>query len=317
MNFKNHQILRDWSIFVYHHPYPDIFTFRVKSSNTLRIYRTDGGWWLDLKLYMVNNVTSEKIVCDVGKNSTNVKDVIFENNIFEQKLPSNVFSSDNIPDINTKDIIISIPSVINVCECLNRSLISNNDRYNQTLEQLKTIKKYIPNSTTILQETSYLQTKQILELSKLCDYIILYNNDNSHYYTHQYIKNKGLGELYVLLDISRVIRNKNFKYFFKFGGRYKLSDNFTINKFIIPYPTFSCIKGKGRLGILTYSNLYSIPKKYYNLYIEHINVWLSKTTDEPVEHILTMFAECIKKIKIVNKLGIEGYGAGTKKYNIL
>jgi hypothetical protein len=229
----------------------------------------------------------------------------------------NIYKSNEIKPENfcTKkdDIIIGISSIIHVSNhpMLGygyRSIFSAKERFDQTIIQLKSIKEKIPNAITILlEESEKISYEEVIELSKLCSYVILFGEDKEAYhYCHETYMNKGLGEMYVTSFLGNLLRNKEFNIFCKFNGRSILSPNFDINTYKRDYPVVATVLGGGRLKILAYSNFYSIPKKFMNAYTEHILCWLDKTTTEPIEHILTMFVESIKHVYIIGKLNIEG-----------
>jgi hypothetical protein len=249
------------------------------------------------------------------------------NTISHELLPNNVFKSTEItPDnlnINSDDIIIAISSIIHVSEIpilghqpntlVSRSMVSAQDRFNQTIEQLKSIKEKIPNAISIiLEESVSLSQDEINELSKYSTYVILYGQDvNAYDYCHTIVNNKGLGEMYVISHLGLLLRDKTFKIFCKFNGRSIFLPEFDINNFIKDYPVVAALAGNGRLKILAYSNFYSIPKKFMNSFTEHILSWLDKNTTEPIEHILTMFVESIKHVYLVEKLHIMSISAIT------
>jgi mannosyltransferase OCH1-like enzyme len=313
--YKNKRIINDYKIYVYPHIYNDIFEFTL-NSRILTVNRYDGGWWLDLNIKIINNTSSKEQIVNVGRGQP-PKIVLLNDNIFRHESNlSNVFYENTVKsdDIKTTDIIIAITSIIHVSDFPmgnneKRSLVSPRDRFTQTIDQINMVRKHIPSATIILLEMSLnLPDIELQELSLLCDYIIRYNSDLSFFYCQKH-HNKSLGEMHVMIHLGNIIENKDFKWFCKLNGRYKFTTKFNIQKFLNDCPTSNCIKGNGRLKILSQTIFYSIPKRYYKLYKEHFNVWLDTNTTEPVEHIFTMFLECIKTIKLVDTLDIEGIGA--------
>lgn len=272
------------------------------------------------------------------------KDVLNSSSKAENQ--QNVFDADGITSANFSiepdDVVIAITSVIHVSKnplygVPNRSNISPQDRYLQTIEQLDSVREKIPKAKIFLLEMSeIIPDDELIQLSKRCDYVIKYGkNDGTfpakhspfgtiyHYCNES--PNKGLGEMSVLIHLGTVLRDVPFRIFCKLNGRGKLGNSFNINNFLAGeasaseagrenVPVFCAIKGGGRLGILTYSNFYSIPRHYFNLYVEHMIAWLFPHTNEPVEHILTMFAESVKMIKLIPKLGVDGYRACDREY---
>jgi len=97
----------------------------------------------------------------------------------------------------------------------------------------------------------------------------------------------------------------------KLVGRYQLTSNFNIDTFLSNSSTFKVMKGDGRIGILAFTNFYSITRNVFNLYLEHQKIWLSKDRKQPVEHIITMFVESLPEIKLIKELNIRGIGGST------
>jgi uncharacterized protein (DUF1919 family) len=322
--FTNYQDMGDWIIFVYPHEYNDVFSFRLQE-DCLKIIRSyNEGWWLDLKLKIINDSTSDIITANVGRHHCGVKEIILDG-VFKRDFPGNVFhsSSVNSDDLQiTSEIVIIVPSVIYVSTNplygeQSRSLISPENRYLQTIDQLKSIRDKIPSCQIIVQEASICLTSQeIVELSNLCDYLILYTDDESFFYVHQNFLNKGLGELYMVHNICSLLQSKQFNHLCKFGGRYKCSNSFNLNDFTRYYPVASGIPGNSKLGILAQTVFYSIPQSFLQLYTLFLKAWLSPDTSEPIEHIFTMFLDSLPKVMIINTLGVEGYGATTLAYNL-
>lgn len=220
-------------------------------------------------------------------------------------------------DVKGDDIVIAVTSVIFTSSSPidgfeKRSVFTMFERYEQTIRQLLSIREKIPNAVTFLLEGSlFLPDEMVKELQKLCSYVILYsdNEDAKKYCNESY--NKGLGEMYVTSHLGTLLRNKQFSIFCKFNGRSVFTPEFDINLFIKPFPVVKCLKGNGRLGILCFSNFYSIPKRYMNAYTEHILCWLSPETREPIEHVLTMFIESIQNQFSIETLNICGCSSVT------
>ena len=96
-----------------------------------------------------------------------------------------------------------------------------------------------------------------------------------------------------------------------------MNDSFDIKKFMVSTPSFYAIKGNGRTGILAHTEFYSIPIRFLSIYKEHFKVWLDKNTTEPMEHIFTMFLECLREVNRLDVVGVSGYGANTEKFNCI
>lgn len=313
-------------IMVYPHKYKDSFLFRIHDDSIIITRVQKCGWWLDLKLRIVDLKTNETVSINVGRHNTPVKRIQIPINMLRGG-PSNVLWSSSVKpsDLKLRSIVIAIPSIIIVSNTPirgsnTRSVVSPLDRYKQTIEQLKSIRVKIPNCSIILLEKSLTLPREWLStLSMLSDFIIRYNDEGDDYtYGHDSFNNKGLGEMRVLTHFGKLIETIPFKTFCKFGGRYKFNDEFRIKNFISDdSPCFHAIKGHGRLHILAHTEFYSIPKCLLQLFVNHFNVWLKPERDEPIEHIFTMFLECLPSINILPFIGVTGQGAITGKNNYI
>lgn len=223
-----------------------------------------------------------------------------------------------------QDVVIAITSVIKTSDApmigptglpVKRSVITPKDRFDQTIHQLNMTREKCPDATIILLEMSLdIDDRWLLELSSKCDYLVRCTGPFERDYCHTNYQNKGLGEMAVMVLLGNLIQDKPFKWFCKLNGRYSFLRGFNIQPFLADVPVANCIKGNGRLGIFANTIFYSVPKKYYKLYKEHFNAWLDPSTSEPVEHVFTMFLECVKRIGLINPLGIGGVSAVTGKY---
>jgi hypothetical protein len=301
-------------------------------------------WWLDLFVDVIIKYENQKIYSNqfhIGRSTSSyykVSTIYLENlsvNIdFLKKENDNlitefpiinidkngkIFNYNDDIEFNFKkdDIIILIPNIIFVKA--HNNIISYNERFLQTIETLKSIYLYLKydNISIILLEQSnppikYLKEyyNMIQEFSKYCNYIIQYKDDlQNEYYSNTQTENKSLGEMYVLNNILNRIKNIEFKSFLKIGGRYSLTQSFDISPFLDDYPTFKVIKGEGRLNIIVFSNLYSIPYKYLLFYLEHQKIWANRP--ECIEHILTMFVESLPEFNLIDKIHMCGKNAAT------
>lgn len=314
------------------HPYKDIFEYHIINDNDIFIKRIDekAGWWLDLKIDIINKKSGEMVRVNIGPNPSSYIKIItvnFSLGYYQPSIPddekfdtkdrkgikldSTTISEKDII-LNEDDIVVIISGIVYVSNkglngSISRSIISPEERYNQTIQTLQSVITYIPNSKIILLEQSkFFPEDKLINITKYCDYVIQYKNDaQNDYYSNIQELNKGLGEMYVTNHFLNFIKNKNFKIICKMVSRYVLTSKFNIDKFIKD-TTFKFMKGDGRLGIITFSNFYSLSRDVLNLYIEHQKIWFNKERKEPIEHILTMFVESIPNINLIPFIGLKG-----------
>ena len=243
-------------------------------------------------------------------------------NLYTSLFPHKIMFSHNFDfekiNSNENSFIFFIPSIINIKQERHIGVFTSEERLNQTLEQVKSIKKLVPNSIIILLEMSYLNLYEISTLYPYVDFICLYYKDTEcNAYSNDINKNKG--ELYVLKHISKLLYDSNilFSHFTKFGGRYSMTNSFSIKNICRDIPTFKLINGHNSeykcCGINTLVNpvLYSIPYKYIKEYIcvmdESWNILVINNIFTDVEHLLYfLFVNMNIPFKSIEKFDIYG-----------
>lgn len=206
--------------------------------------------------------------------------------------------------INTfQDIVIITSTIHPTSEKLSyskiRSIYDDNERFEQTLNSINSIKNKLPRASIFLLENSPLTCKEQEELKNAVDWLILFSNDpNASEYKDSIYK--GSGEIYMLLKFYEVFTHFDYKRLFKLSGRYFLSENFSPQKF--SESQFSFRKYENSYS----TRLYSVPKNLEEIYYEQ----LIKTFKESC-HGATI--ECIlmqdideNKIKLLDMLGVKG-----------
>ena len=144
------------------------------------------------KLYY--NLISKSLTNDNKLNNnqdTNNKD----NTIIVNQLKPNI----NVVLISSKIVV----SDKKYSYCKNRSIYTTEERYQQTINTIISIRKYLPQSFIILVDNSKLEDKMKLKLLKICNLFLNdITNDELNYYTDECIY-KGLVRLinYILLTL--------------------------------------------------------------------------------------------------------------------
>jgi hypothetical protein len=147
-----------------------------------------------------------------------------------------------------------------------RSCFNHQERFEQTLNSIASIKKYSPSSKILLVECSPLTTNMTNELIKNVDYFIqTYDNEDIRQACHESNK-KGFGEVKKLEFVCKYITDNKiaFRRLFKLSGRYFLNESFDNTKFADDKYTFrtypSCIC----------TVLYSVPYSLFSNFTEQI-----------------------------------------------
>lgn len=143
------------------------------------------------------------------------------------------------------------------------SAYSEDERFQQTLNTIDSIRIRVPNSYIVLSECSYLQLKKDYRdiLIERCDLFLEYYNepgiiqlyDNLRFRKELLVYGKSLLETRCLLNTMRVIKNdmmfNGIQRIFKITGRYLLNEYFNISDY-----ESSFLNGKYVIKTYTYSN---------------------------------------------------------------
>lgn len=285
--------------------------FLIQNNNT-NLYTKDGYplWKHDLERNILDY--------DSEKNQKNIvlKSILEPNSYFsviQSYLPSNINMLKYELFKNNK---IEYDAIFLISSCLTPTQLKFfgvEDRFLQTLETVKSARKYIPNSLCILIEGSVLNKQHSDELVKHFDYILDFSEDDK---VLPYVKNTnniGHGEQKLLekgIEFlqSKILPISNTKYIFKLGARYNLNDNFNIlnydpNKYNF-YEEFD--NGKS-LQVYT-TGLYSIPITHLDDFkkkLINIHNYLLTTPNSMIEKY---FYDHIEKnnVNVLQTLGLEG-----------
>ena len=281
-------------------------------TNSTNLYTTSGKalWKHDLTRNILH-YHSEEEQKTIVSNSMNNNDTYFS--VIQSYLPVNI---DTVkPEIfkiikNEYDAIFLISSTVTPTQF---KFFSIEDRYLQTLETVKSVRRYVPNSLCILIEGSILLDTHKLEFSKNFDYILEFGYNEEVLAFTRNIVNIGHGEQKLLEKGIEFLQNNillscTAKRVFKLGARYTLNNNFDITKYVEDkYNFYEEFDGDGKsLNVYT-TGLYSIPtNKLDNFKTCLINVHKHLSID--TEMIEKYFYDHISKdeVNTVKVLGLEG-----------
>ena len=182
---------------------------------------------------------------------------------------------ENVVFISSKIIVSS--NKFSYCD--SRSIYTSEERFDQTVKTIESIRKYIPNSYIILFDNSELDINNYKLLKEKTDLFLNICNDD---YINECTNNKIYklyGELsqtaYVLNYIRENMKDLEFTNFFKISGRYLVNDSFNYNSYLNDYNIFK-------------QNKNVMDRKYY--YTSFYKIAYNKF-NEFTDMILNMFEE--------------------------
>lgn len=191
------------------------------------------------------------------------------------------------------------PSLFKLHSTARRSVYTHKERFLQTIETLKSIRKNVPNAYILLAESNTLFNDEIKELSKYANTI--YIPDIIDQYRWYIYPNKGVIEISSMYKALTTVLNYRdslncpaFDYILKISGRYKILDNFKIEDFVRPdkitiKETHNDDYNKFPHGVCLI--LYSIPNMHLNYFYKRM-ISTVKLCDslqnkkDPIEFIL-------------------------------
>jgi hypothetical protein len=211
--------------------------------------------------------------------------------LFQLKQSDDWFALYRILRQEGHNVLFLITSVVNTLNtCYNNSM----DRYKETLNTIKSIKKYLPQATIVVIEAS---NKVIFN-----DVIMFYVDDNR---VHQ--NNKSLGESVLLETFLQSSEYKNMNcvdLVFKISGRYTLNNNFCLRKYDFNKFNGRCIKNGQDICYVTC--LFSFPYSRTNELCEQLNFVQNNCVHlSDIEHLIFLNTE-EHDINEIDVLGITG-----------
>ncbi len=189
-----------------------------------------------------------------------------------------------------------------------RSIYTKDERYQQTLITIESIRRYIPNSYIVMIDNSIFTEYEYNNLTKLTDYFInITDNMELNYYTDN-CKYKYLGELYQQLMAFNIffknINYNNIKYLFKISGRYKINNKFNYMNFD---NNMNIFKQNNNVHDRTYyyTSFYKLNNDFIDIYFKLLNNAKINKYKHINKDFEVIFAELFKNyIHLIDNLGI-------------
>ncbi len=197
-----------------------------------------------------------------------------------------------------------------------RSIYTSEQRFEQTIKTINSVKEKIPNSKIFIVECSELNEEQNDFLIKNSDFFLnLYDNDEIRKNIYSISKSLGEGTM-THFALDYIIQNNiNYDNLIKISGRYWLSETFDYNNF---HNSDVVIKYINNNMKNVFTGLYKIPKKC----VEKLKVFLQNSYSKMVncigyEVLFAEFLTTLSENKIsLNPIGLKGHvSVSTDFYN--
>jgi hypothetical protein len=195
-------------------------------------------------------------------------------------------------------IIFGICSSING---YNKGVYSTQDRFEQTIQTINSIKKLNLNTYIILCDNSDISNEHKNDLVKNVNLFIQSNNN---------MDSKSYSESQQMIQIINNINNLEYDVFFKISGRYFLKNNFDFNQYNNDKINFREFNYDGRFCYSTV--LYSFSKKHEEFMKSNYEKFIIERSAVDIETgLYNMINNVVNKIK---NLGVAGNIAPSGEY---
>lgn len=182
-----------------------------------------------------------------------------------------------------------------------RSIYTHQQRFEQTLETIESIRTHLPNTDIILAECSP-DSEYMRELEKRVDVFI-------NTYPNDMIRNgyrKSVCEAQLMLYVFDRVDLTAYKNIFKMTGRYKLTEKFNKDLWMNDSPT-ACLtdwySSANHPPPQIHPFFYKVTSNELSNIKKELNTMVSTNTDTPIEYILYNQLKTI--LNNVSEIGIE------------
>lgn len=188
-----------------------------------------------------------------------------------------------------------------------RSVLTPQQRFDQTLGTITSIKKYVPRPYIIVIEGSNISEKEQNAMKKAgCDEIINCADELAEFINGPH---KSIAEIKMLLFGLKDIDPSKYSTISKISGRYYLTNNFKWNRYPLNSPLYQC-ETDSRCN----TRYYRIPAEYFWIYKKTLEEALADAgvaggrTDIEGYNIFRNFPNGVKLMKDKDPLlGVRGY----------
>jgi len=184
-----------------------------------------------------------------------------------------------------------------------RSIFTPEQRFQQTLQTIDSIRFMCPNSKIMIVEGGPLTNEMLTLLMEKVDYFVdaFHTEHNTRTFCLE-SNNKGLGDAWLILQGLQYIKEHSISssLIFKMSGRYRLNNQFSLERIMYDRPTFRRVSGA---GCITFC--FAVPGSMIDTYINIMlhTVEYFKTHFTSIEDYLPNQFSIIHEI---NCIGAEG-----------
>jgi hypothetical protein len=194
-----------------------------------------------------------------------------------------------------------------------RSFFSSQERFDQTLETIHSVRKRIPSARILLVEASSVSTEKEDILKSNVDFYINSSEESIRNICIHSPK-KGFGEaLQTQIAVDFLLKNKiSFSILIKISGRYSLTSEFTLSQYSESEFTFlnPSVQNPNSISTVVYSVPSHLLTVFSNVIKDVIHIYI-QVPAVGLEEILP--SRCFPR-KHIDKIGVEGLVSVTGTY---
>ena len=190
-----------------------------------------------------------------------------------------------------------------------RSTYSAEERYNQSLQTIDSIRKYLPGAKILFVECSDIPIEYIDTIKSKVEYFVNQYEINEARDVCIKSNNKGLGEAtQTKLAVEYIIKNNlTFDRFLKISGRYFLTDKFVSDNYKMDAYTFKRRANTGNHIISISTVVYSFPMSFLHDFYSRITTvveYYKIHGPRGYEEVLPVICEPRNEIEIIGAAGL-------------
>lgn len=187
-----------------------------------------------------------------------------------------------------------------------RSVFTSEERFQQTLQTIASVRKQLPSARILLVESSFLTEIQTIALQNSCDYFLNIKDDIYAQEICLQSPKKGFGEaIQTYFAIDYIQRQAiQFTKFFKISGRYSLTEKFNPSLYSDEEFTFYKRACSNPLNISTV--VYSVPYSLFSIFSSAIHSVIQIYNERDSAGFEEVFPVlCTPRLEL-NEIGVEG-----------
>lgn len=187
-----------------------------------------------------------------------------------------------------------------------RSVFTSEERFQQTLQSIASVKKYLPSARILFIEGTNISEEQTKIIQESVDYFFNCKDDPFAQQACLHSPNKGFGEAIQSYFAIQYIQSNciNFSKLFKLSGRYSFTEKFNVTLYSDEKFTFYKRASSNPLSISTV--VYSVPEVLFENYSKAIQSTIETYCQQDRRGYEQVFPAFCNPREEIDEIGVEG-----------